>query len=140
MQKVILRLGMYIGLMLILVFVGIFTWANWTPLTAGEKAEPVRFVVLDAKGFKDSTECIALQNHIKTLNGVNICMYVPKMQTVVTSFKVLETDLTAITSSVKEKFNREIGLKKFKDNGRKCPVMGTLTTMSRIRKTLNIRG
>lgn len=141
MQKVIIRLGLYLGGLGLALFIGVFIWANWTPLSPGEKAEPVNFALFDVSKIKNEEKLKELNKYIDDLDGVNAVLYSPPLKSIVVTYKVLEISDITIMSAAKEHMNFDLKYKEIKDQGqKKCPMMGTLTFMSHLRRTLNCRG
>ena len=140
MKQVILRLGMYIGLMLVLVFASVFVWANWTPLSPGERQEPVNFVTYDVSSLNNNTKASQIASFIKNIEGVGGTNNVPALQSIIVIYRVLDITEKDILDAVESNFHYKLKHKQYADNGKRCPVAGSLSTMSRIRKALNIRG
>lgn len=140
MQKVFIRLALYLVGLGLALFIGVFIWANWTPLSPGERAEPVNFITYDVTNLNSDAKASEISSYVNSIEGVGGTTNVPVMKSIIVIYRILDITEEEIIASVKEKFNYQLTQKKFADNGKRCPVSGTLSTMSRVRRSLNIRG
>ncbi len=139
MLAVILRLGKYLGIAAIVVFLGVFVWANWRPLSPGEKAKPIIFGQIDSAPIKDSLKAIQIKEALTKLKGVRTAGINFESQIISIGFNNYETDFAEIKSEIKKQFNYTLTPKKFKSSNRVCPMGATLSLSKRIRLTLSIR-
>lgn len=140
MKKVIFRLFAYLGILAGAIFLVLFIWANWTPLSPGERQDPVNFVTYDVTDLSGSPKIGQICSDLKTVEGVGGTNSVPVMNAIIVNYKTLEISEEEIIHHVKSKYGYKLKRKQFDENGKRCPMTGTLTTMARIRRTLNIRG
>ena len=139
MLPVILRLGKYLGIAALVLFLVVFTWANWRPLSPGEKANPVLFVQLDSNPISDSLKKVIITNDIGKIDGVNTSVINFESQIISAGFNIYETDFEEIKSIIQEKHNYTLTPKILKSTGRVCPMGTSLTLSKRVRRLLCIR-
>lgn len=140
MLPIVLRLGKYLGILFLLIFICAFTWANWRPLSPGERAKPVIFGQIDAEPIGDTTKAKAITKAINEIPGVNVAVVNFESQIIAVGFSVYDVSFEDIKKEIKSQFNYTLTPKKIKTTGRVCPMGKSLSFSKRVRLMLCVRG
>ncbi len=127
-----------VGLLSFLLFVSTLIWANWEPLSPGQKATPIRFVQLDATG-KDSVEMRWIEQNLRKQEGIRATAYNPISQILSIGYEVEKGTSSEMIRLISSRFSFDLSLKYFEEEGPKCPMTATRNAMSSLKKSLNFR-
>lgn len=137
MKKFLIRTAKFIGVIVILVFISAFVWANWEAPGPGAKADVVDFVQYDAAGIGDSLKVAKIQKTLKKQTGVHGSTYNSQSNLLVMSYGVSETDRETIESTIKQTHNVKLKEKNFTQTGPKCPI--NVAYITRVKHFLCVR-
>lgn len=136
MKKFLLRTAKYTGILLLLLIVTAFVWANWEEPTAGEKAAIVDFVPYDMSEV-DARTVSSIQQEIKSMPGVRALAYNDSSQLLSIGYSIDITDRETIESAVSDQFGVKMSEKTFVHSGPRCPI--DQSTISRVKHFFCLR-
>ncbi|TXI85494.1 MAG: cation transporter [Crocinitomicaceae bacterium] len=120
-------------------FLSVFTWANWSPLSPGQKAAPVQFAQFDISSITDSTKAAQLREDVSELPGVTAAAFNMESQILSVGYQIDDTDCGTLQQTIKSALQIALPTKNLESTGPKCPMTATLNAMATVKKTLNIR-
>lgn len=129
----------WIGIVCLVLFAVTFVWANWHPLSPGEKANPVSFVQFDTKSISDESLVGIIQTSLKTSEGVTATAYNPDSQILSVGFEINKLNQAELVQDVRKSFNVELNQLVCTSDGPKCPMTASLNFFKSVRKVLNVR-
>lgn len=134
--KRITKLLSFIGLSSFLVVV---IWANWTPLSAGEKAIPVDFKQYQLSSKQDSTKIEEIKHVVCSLKGIRAFAYNKTSSILSVGYVPDQLSCDEIEKSIVRKLGVTLVSKTVDKHAKKCPMTATRNVFSSLRKTLNFR-
>lgn len=138
-KKRIFKIGKWIGIICLVLFAITFVWANWHPLSPGEKANPVSFIQFDTKSISDESLVSNIQTSLKTSEGVTATAYNSTSQILSVGFEINKIDQAELIQDVKSDFNVSLNQLVCTSNGPKCPMTASLNFFKSVRQVLNVR-
>jgi len=137
MKKFLIRLAKITGVLVLLIFLSAFVWANWEEPGPGAKAPVVNFLQYDVSKVQDTTAIVKLQKSLKKKAGVNGSTYNSSSKLLVISYKVEDIDQEEIDELIKTKYKLNLKEKVFVKSGPKCPI--NLAYITRVKRFLCVR-
>jgi hypothetical protein len=134
--KQILKIG---GISLIIIFFGLFTWANWNGPTPGDKLKPKIFALFDLSNVKDSSTYTQLNAKLEKTAGVLATCLKPADKIVSVVFYPDLVSQADIQNKLSAWSNVQIDLKPITAHGPTCPVAGIMGSFSALKRLLCIR-
>jgi len=124
---------------IIVLFLAVFTWANWSPLTPAEKLKPKAFALFDLSNVKDANTLTTVNTDMQLTSGVVATSVRPMdklLSVVYYTDMISQTDLlnklTALT-------NATVSFKELKATGPTCPVAGMMGSIAMVKRALCVR-
>ena len=137
MKKFLIRTAQFTGILILLLFLSAFVWANWNAPSPGEQASIVDFVQYDATQIGDAAQIAKVQSDLKKMDGVNITTYNPSSQLLVISYSIDQTDRQTIESGINKLYHIHLHEKNFTQTGPKCPI--NVAYITRVKHFLCVR-
>ncbi len=137
MKKFLIRLAKGTGILVVLLFITAFIWANWEEPGPGAKAAVVNFLQYDTSTIGDSTKIVRVQKTLKNIDGVRGTTYNPSSNLLIISYGVDDVDMETIVSEVQQKHQVALKEKVFTKSGPKCPI--DVAYISRVKHFLCVR-
>lgn len=138
MKRLLIRTAKILGILVVLLFLSAFVWANWSQPTPGEKAAIVNFVPYDISQT-DSLQVVKMERTIEQIAGVRGATFNKTSGILSVAYGVEEVDKETIEAVVNSKYRIQLKEKQFVHTGPRCPVDGLVNTAVRIKKTLCLR-
>lgn len=127
------------GIALVVLFFGLFTWANWNGPTPAEKLKPKNFALFDLSSVKDNNTFSVLNTQLQKTSGVLATCLKPADKIVSVVFYPDIITRTDIQQKLSTWTNADITLKAIVANGPTCPVAGMMGSLSALKRCLCIR-
>jgi len=137
MKKFLIRLAKGTGILLVLLFITAFIWANWEEPGPGAKATVVNFLQYDASNIGDSSAVVRVEKTLKNIPGVRGTTYNATSKLLIVSYGIDDVDLETIESQVNQKHHITLKEKVFTKGGPKCPI--DVAYISRVKHFLCVR-
>jgi hypothetical protein len=140
MKKINLKRIFKISIILLVVlFFGLFTWANWNGPTPAEKLKPKNFALFDLSNIKDNSTFTVLNTQLQKTSGVLATCLKPadKIVSVVFYPDIISRD--DIQQKLSTWTNVDIVTKAIVATGPTCPVAGMMGGLSAMKRFLCIR-
>lgn len=138
-MKKIKRISKVLSFIGLSSFIILIIWANWTPLSAGEKAIPVDFKQYQLTSIQDSSKIEKIQNVIKSLKGVRAFAYNKTSNILSVGYVPDQLSCEKIENTLVGKVGVTLVSKTVDKQAKKCPMTATRNAFSSLRKTLNFR-
>ena len=137
MKKFLIRFAKITGVLVLLLFLSAFIWANWEAPGPGAKAPIVNFLQYDASHVKDSVTIAKIQKTLKKQDGISGSTFNPASKLLVISYYVEYVDKEAIDELIKTKYDVSFKEKVFVQSGPKCPI--DVAYITRVKRFLCVR-
>lgn len=132
------RVGKVFGLLSLMLAVSTLIWANWKPLTPGERAVPIRFVQFDVQRA-DPRTIEQLAYSLRTRKEVRATAYNGQSHILSIGYEVGKTTNQKLRRMIEQTTGISISLKTFEKSGPTCPMTASRNALSSLRKSLNFR-
>ena len=104
-------------LFIVIVFAGLFTWANWDAPQISTSLPSVNLVIFQLKeSFPNISE------KVKALEGVNALALNETEKTLTVVYEIEKYQINALTSRIENLINSDLKLMEFNDDSQSCPV------------------
>lgn len=137
MKKFIIRLAKFTGVLILLLFLSAFIWANWEKPGPGAKAPVVNFLQYDASKIKDSSSIVEIQEHFKTKKGVKGITYNNESKLLVFCYSIDEIEQEEIDQALLSQFHLKLKEKHFAKSGPRCPI--DVAYITKVKRFLCVR-
>ncbi len=137
MKKFLIRFAKFTGILILLVFLSAFVWANWEEPGPGAKAPVVNFLQYDVSNVQDTTTIAKIRKSLKKKSGVNGSTYNSSSKLLVISYAVSDIDQEEIDEMILSKYNLKLKEKVFVQSGPKCPI--NVAYITRVKRFLCVR-
>ena len=137
MKKFLIRFAKFTGILILLVFLSAFVWANWEEPGPGAKAPVVNFLQYDVSNVQDTTNIAKIQKSLKKKSGVKGSTYNSSSKLLVISYSVSDVDQEEIDEMILSKYNLKLKEKVFVQSGPKCPI--NVAYITRVKRFLCVR-
>jgi len=127
------------GIVLIALFFGLFTWANWNGPTPADKLKPKNFALFDLSNVKDNNTFTVLNTQLQKTSGVLATCLKPADKIVSVVFYPDVITREDIQQKLSAWTNTDIMLKAIVAHGPTCPVAGMMGSVSALKRFLCIR-
>lgn len=122
MKRFFIRLAKVTGVLVLLLLITTFIWANWEEPGPGAKASVVNFLQYDAAKIGDSLQTTKVAKTIRKMEGVRGTTYNPTSKLLVVCYAVDAVDLESIEQKVRDKYHLQLKEKTFSKSGPRCPI------------------
>jgi len=122
-----------------ILFFGLFTWANWNRPNPGENLKPASFDLFNLENIKDQAIFDYLDANLKKTNGVLATCIKPsdKIASVVFYPDILSRN--DLLRKLIEWSGSQVAFKKIEASGPTCPVAGVTGSILTIKRMLCVR-
>jgi len=127
------------GATLIVLFFGLFTWANWNGPAPADKLKPKNFALFDLSRINDNSTYDMLNIQLQKTSGVLATCLKPADKIVSVVFYPDVVTKDDIQSKLSTWSHVEIIPKAIVATGPTCPVAGMMGTFSALKRSLCIR-
>jgi len=127
------------SIVLVALFFGLFTWANWTGPTPAEKLKPKNFALFDLSNIKDNNTFATLNMQLQKTRGVLATCLKPADKIVSVVFYPDVITRADIQQKLSTWSNTDIIQKAIVATGPTCPVAGMMGGISTLKRFLCIR-
>lgn len=127
-----------LSLSLVVVFAGLFAYANLRPLSIAERLKTVDLAAYRLKGMMTPAERSALEQKISALPGVTACSVNKEDRVASVLFHRKEIDEVQLARQLSNKGQWQVAQKTLQASGG-CPVHGMTTTLYTFISVLDLR-
>lgn len=127
-----------LSLSLVVMFAGLFAYANLRHLSITEKLETVDLASYQLEGTMTPAERLALEQKISTLHGVTACSINKDGRVASVLFHRKKINEAQLAGYLSNKGRRQVAQKKLQTSGG-CPVPGITTAFHTFISTLDLR-
>lgn len=131
------RLLMTSGVLLLLLLISVFTWANWEEPSPGMRATVVDFVQYDLAKVSNDYKISEIQSLLRKQPGVNGVTYNANSKLLVVAYAVDKTDRGDFERVIKQRSGYLLREKVFVKSGPQCPI--DVAYISKVKKFFCVR-